>query len=130
MEPNLRAALGKRIRLLRKASILTIEELAFRSGIHTNYLGDIERGQRNPSLDNLEKIAVGLRIHISELFPKGSPANPREQQTYCLIRPLLSLVRDRSNKDREFILDVAKAAARHLRAPKHSRAGRIGPNPR
>lgn len=44
------------------------EELAFRAGIHRNYLGGIERGERNPALDNITAIGKALGVDLSELF--------------------------------------------------------------
>ncbi len=59
---------GDRVRELRRDKQLSQEELAFRAGIHRNYLGGIERGERNPSLKNISAIADALGIDISELF--------------------------------------------------------------
>lgn len=59
---------GKRIFYLRNEKKLSQEELAFRCGINKNYLSDIERGQRNPTLKIIQKIAVGLDIELYELF--------------------------------------------------------------
>ena len=58
--------LGMRIRFLRKQRNLSIEDLALEAGVNKNYLSDLERGQRNPSLKILSKIAVALKISISE----------------------------------------------------------------
>ena len=44
------------------------EELAFRAGVHRTYLGGIERGERNPSLENIAAIAEALGVTLSELF--------------------------------------------------------------
>ncbi len=60
--------IGMRIRYLRKQRKISIEELSFRSNINRNYLGDLERGKRNPTLLILEKIARGLEITLEELF--------------------------------------------------------------
>lgn len=46
------------------------EVLAERAGLHRTYIGDIERGARNLSLENIEKIARALEISISDLFAK------------------------------------------------------------
>jgi transcriptional regulator with XRE-family HTH domain len=59
---------GKRVRELRRAKSLSQEELAFRAGVHRTYLGGIERGERNPALENIEAIAKALGVSLSDLF--------------------------------------------------------------
>ena len=59
--------LGMRIRYLRKNKKMSIEDLALEAGINKNYLSDLERGKRNPTIKVMEKIAVALEISISEL---------------------------------------------------------------
>ena len=59
--------LGMRIRFLRKQQNLSIEDLSLEAGINKNYLSDLERGTRNPSLRILSRIAKALKISISEL---------------------------------------------------------------
>lgn len=53
---------GKRIRSLRAERDLTLKELASKAGISLGYLGDIERGRTNPSLETLNAIATALSI--------------------------------------------------------------------
>lgn len=67
-EKNVAEFLGRRIRTLRKSKNLTQEELGGRAGINYKHLGAIERGDENPSLSVLDKIADGLRVEILELF--------------------------------------------------------------
>ena len=59
--------LGMRIRFLRKQRNLSIEDLALEAGINKNYLSDLERGMRNPSLKVLSRLSKALKITISEL---------------------------------------------------------------
>lgn len=60
--------LGKRVRARREAQGITQEELAYRSKVHTTFLGKVERGQRNLRLHNLLKIASGLGVDPGELI--------------------------------------------------------------
>ncbi len=62
---------GRRVRELREANGLSQEELAFKVGVHRTYLGGIERGERNPSLKNIDLIANALGISLAELFLFG-----------------------------------------------------------
>lgn len=60
--------LAKRIKELRLAKRLSQEELAARAGMHKNYLGGIERAERNPSLKHIARLADALEVTIPELF--------------------------------------------------------------
>lgn len=67
-KPDIRERFGDAVRLRREELGLTQEELADKAGIHRTYLSDIERGSRNPSLVNIERVAVALNLPISGLF--------------------------------------------------------------
>ena len=60
--------LGKRIQYLRSNRKMSQEDLALECEINKNYLSDLERGCRNPTVKVLAKIARGLGISLSELF--------------------------------------------------------------
>lgn len=60
--------LGMRINYLRKKAGWSQEELSFRSNVNKNYLSDLERGRRNPSLKILERLAVAFGLTLSELL--------------------------------------------------------------
>lgn len=57
---------GAALRRLRTDRGYTIEEAAQRSGITANYLGDVERGQRNPTMKVVARILAGLRVTWTE----------------------------------------------------------------
>lgn len=65
---ELRKGFGLRIRELRHSKGMTLEDLEESSGIHWTYIGGIERGERNPSLDAIFVIATGLGVSAQELF--------------------------------------------------------------
>ena len=65
---NVNKQLGMRIRYLREQKKMTIEDLSFEADINKNYLSDLERGNRNPTVKILEKIAMALEITLEELF--------------------------------------------------------------
>lgn len=67
-------ATADRIRHLRKQKDISQEELALRAGINTVYYGQIERGQKCPTVDTLYKIAVGLEIPLPDLLRFDTPA--------------------------------------------------------
>jgi transcriptional regulator with XRE-family HTH domain len=59
---------GNNVRILRKHKGISQETLAFKCGLHRTYVSDVERGSRNISLINIEKIAKALSVSIKELF--------------------------------------------------------------
>lgn len=73
-----RKLLGERIKELRRRMNLTQEKLGDEAEMNYKYLGAIERGERNPSIENLEKIAVALKVKLHELFFFGDEAVDRK----------------------------------------------------
>lgn len=66
--PVLREILAKNIKRMRQASHISQEELADLCGLHRTYISDIERANRNVSVDNIEKIAKALNVTADELL--------------------------------------------------------------
>ena len=66
---DVRKQFGSHLRKLRQDKKLTQEQLADKAGMHFTYVGQIERGLRNPSLINLHKLAKALGIGGGELLP-------------------------------------------------------------
>lgn len=64
------AIFGKRVREIRKAKNLSQLELADKVGIDRSYMGFLERGERNPSLEVITKIARALNVTPDELLKK------------------------------------------------------------
>lgn len=60
--------IGQRIRFYRKNKHLSQETLAERSGTHPTYIGQIERGEKNATIEVLYKITRALEISMSQLF--------------------------------------------------------------
>lgn len=68
MPVNIRIRFGRAIRRIREAQGISQEEAAGRCELHRTYYSGIERGTRNVSLVNIEKIAKGLKQQLPDLF--------------------------------------------------------------
>jgi transcriptional regulator with XRE-family HTH domain len=60
--------LANNLRRLRKAKGLSQDALAFEAGINRTYIGGVERGERNVSLDNIVRLAAALGTNPAELL--------------------------------------------------------------
>ncbi len=60
---------GQKMQKVRQSSGVTQEELAARLSMHRTYIGLIERGERNPTIRTLYKIAKALKVSAGELLP-------------------------------------------------------------
>jgi transcriptional regulator with XRE-family HTH domain len=63
--------LGKALREARADRRISQEELGLRTGVHRNYIGGIERGERNPSVTTIATLADALDLELSELFARA-----------------------------------------------------------
>jgi transcriptional regulator with XRE-family HTH domain len=67
-QDNIRSRFGARVRQLRNERGWSQEAFANRACLHRTYIGSIERGEQNISLENIEKLAATLGISLAELF--------------------------------------------------------------
>lgn len=68
MPLDIRIRFGRAIRRIREEQRINQEEAAERCGVHRTYYSGIERGLRNVSLVNIERVAKGLKKSLPELF--------------------------------------------------------------
>ena len=65
---DIRERFGFAVKTRREELNLTQEDLADKAGIHRTYLSDVERGSRNLSLINIERLAAALSMSLADLF--------------------------------------------------------------
>jgi transcriptional regulator with XRE-family HTH domain len=69
---KLKAVVARNLRVLRKQKGYTQEELADSAGINRNYVGQIEREEKSPTVDTLEKLANALKANAVDFFVQRS----------------------------------------------------------
>lgn len=67
---ELNAQIGQLLKDLREERGWSLRELGLVAGMNKTYLGDIELGKRNPSINSLEKIVAGYGLTVKEFFAK------------------------------------------------------------
>ncbi len=73
----LRRLFAERVRTQRRLAALSQEELADRAGVHRTYVGQVERGEVNISIDNIARISAALELPAFELLKAaGAKAGP------------------------------------------------------
>jgi len=77
--------IGQRIRNYRTTAGLSQEKLAELSGCHPTYIGQLERGEKNATIESIEKIASALNVSLSQLFEQlgGQDADGRNIPLEC-----------------------------------------------
>ncbi|MPZ23444.1 MAG: helix-turn-helix domain-containing protein [Dehalococcoidia bacterium] len=68
MNNGLPRAFGSKLREHRIAAGISQEQLADLAGLHRTYIGGIERGERNPTLTNIARLARALHVDLATLF--------------------------------------------------------------
>lgn len=67
-----RVRFARRLREERTGRGISQEELADLAGLHRTYVGSVERGERNVSIDNMERLAVALQLDVVALLQSSS----------------------------------------------------------
>ena len=65
---NIKEKFGEKVKAMREYKAISIEHLANISNVDRNYISDIEKGKRNPSIEIIEKIIIGLESDFATFF--------------------------------------------------------------
>lgn len=86
---NIANIIGERIRSYRLQAGYTQDTLAEKAELHNTYIGQIERGEKNATLESIEKIAKALELPLEKLFEGiiiGETGSPTAMQCYNLVQ--------------------------------------------
>jgi len=95
---------GERVRTYRRNSGLTQEALAEKAELHHTYIGQLERGEKNATLETVQKIAQALDLPFEVLLEKivvGENDNPVAREAY-------NLIARQTEKDQKALLDLIR----------------------
>lgn len=96
---------GKRIRTLRKAAKMTQERAAEAARLNSKYLGQIERGEKRPSLDAILALAKALQVSPASFFQFDSEENDER----VLRRKIEGLLHDRSPQQLQQVYRILRS---------------------
>ena len=102
---DLNKRVGKNIRAIRKAQNLTIDELAERCDFQSPYLSDIERGERNITLQTLTKILNALDVNPGSILIPLQSGNQNAKEE--LLQILTNSLEDKSEEDIRMLLNFS-----------------------
>ena len=113
MRRDIRTRLGERVRALRQVRGWTQEDLGERSALSYKFIGQIERGHGNPSIDTLQRLSAALEVDITELFGRNAVL----KEGYALTAEELARMREAIDSAD----DILKRVSGPRRAGKHKR---------
>ena len=103
---NIANTIGERIRIYRNKAGYSQEVLAEKASVHPTYIGQIERGEKNATLESIEKICIALKLPFEVLFEKIIKTDENYDdkfldEIYRLLKPL-------SNSQKKSIYEIIK----------------------
>ena len=98
LNENAAILLGRRIRSLRNGKGWTQQELGDHADVNYKFIGEIERGQQNPSLNVLIKIAAALRIDLLELFRYEQELTDRQEIEKRIVKIIQTIPPEELNR--------------------------------
>lgn len=100
--------LGKRIREERTKLRLTQEQLAEAAEVNESYIGQVERGEKNPSLETVVSIANSLGVTVDYLLQEEVHVEPNS-----LINELISVAKDKDTDELRLMLNICRMISEH-----------------
>ena len=96
--------IGERLRIYRTRTGMTQMKLAEKAGIHHTYIGQLERGEKNATLETIEKVARALDLSFETLFEAlvdGNTDNSAAKEIY-------EIITSQPNKEQQVLLELVK----------------------
>ena len=104
---NIKKLFGENVRNIRKQKGLTQEKVSHKANLHHTYIGAVERGEVNITLENLIKIAKGLDISPAQLFVL-SPGQTKKDEIESLRSQIISFTSESDPKKLKLAVKILK----------------------
>ena len=101
---------GEKIRILRQSRGLSQEKLGFKAGLNTSFIGQVERGEKSPTIISLEKIANALDVQLKELFQFDEDVSSVADMTF--IEKITYELKGRTGEEQEAVYQFIKQLLR------------------
>jgi len=98
--------IGEKIRFYRKKRKLSQEELAFKAALHNTYIGQLERGEKNVTVESLAKVCEAMDITLAEFF---QGPNVTQRMLSIELGQIIALLEGRSKKDQQKVLAIIES---------------------
>ncbi len=112
LESDSGVVLGQRIKETRLKLGLTQQGLGKRANLHYSYIGQVERGNKVPSIKTLKRIASALNISVESLLHQEPGRKYGDED--ILVGELVSVVRDCSPRELKLILNIVRQVKQYL----------------
>jgi len=96
--------IGERIRIYRTRNGMTQMKLAEKAGVHHTYIGQLERGEKNATLDTIEKVARALGVSFEVLFEAIIAGDKNNEAA----RAVYELIISQPDKEQQALLELVK----------------------
>ncbi len=99
---NIAKIVGERLRNYRMQLGYSQETLAEKAGLHPTYIGQLERGEKNATLETIEKVAFALEVPLEKLFEKivlGEHTQTTAEKCY-------NMIQSKSQKQQKMLYDI------------------------
>ena len=106
--PDIRRTVGVWLRGWRNRKGWTQEDVAERAGVTTNYYSEVERGLRNITLLNLQKLLQALEVSIEDLLPSLMPGTSSDDEA-AILEAISRLLRRGSKKSKRQVRVILQA---------------------
>ncbi|MFT8890121.1 MAG: helix-turn-helix transcriptional regulator [Ethanoligenens sp.] len=101
---NIAKIIGERLRNYRLQSGYSQDVLAERAGVHPTYIGQLERGEKNATLESIEKIAQALNLPLEKLFEHLSP----DEDTSSIASDCYRLIQSKGTIEQKQLFEIIK----------------------